>query len=298
MPEQGSTEQRETIIDVRELTKAFDESPLFERIHFKIFKGSFTTILGLNGVGKSTLLNILCTRVQADHAEGVVMGHPIGHDMGNARASIGLVSEHLNYELGASAREFSRYYAKLFPEFDTETFRHYCEVRKLDLAKHYSQFSRGQKMQFSLILAMAQRPRVLFIDEITSVLDYKAREFFLQELTKFCHEGGTVVLTTNIINEVQQYSTDLVVIRNSEEVLWGQQAEILSRFVKLRLRDLSALPAELRESALYLGRDPEFYHLLLTSLRDWQDAVVEKRDEVQCQSANLHEVFSWLTQQT
>lgn len=289
---------REAIIEVKSLSKSFDENALLSGVSFNIYKGSFTTILGLNGVGKSTLLNILCCRVNADHAEGSLLGLALGSDIGELRDGLGLVSEHLNYELGSSVREFSRYYAGLYRQFDNDLFRRLIDLRKLDLSKHFSQFSRGQKMQFSLILAMCQRPKILFMDEITSVLDYKAREFFLQELKSYTLDGGTIVLTTNIINEVQQYSTDLVVIRSPEEVLWGEQTEILARFVKVKLHEMNSIPELIREKALYLGRDQDQQHLLLFQKEDWNQIDPRQVKEAQAQHPNLHEVFSWLTQQS
>jgi ABC-2 type transport system ATP-binding protein len=289
---------REAIISVQSLSKRFDENHLLVDVSFNIYKGSFTTILGLNGVGKSTLLNILCCRMNADKAEGSLLDLPLGSDIGELRDGVGLVSEHLNYELGSSVREFSTYYSKLYRNFDNEFFRWLIDKRKLDLSKHFSQFSRGQKMQFSLILAMCQRPKILFMDEITSVLDYKAREFFLQELKTYTINGGTIVLTTNIINEVQQYSTDLVVIRSPEEVLWGQQDEILARFIKIKLDEMNLIPEAVKEKALYLGRDQQQHHLLLFQKEDWNQIDPRQVKDVEVQHPNLHEVFSWLTQQS
>lgn len=297
MPNKAQND-RAVIVDVQELSKSFEHTPLFDSISFKIYRGSFTTILGLNGVGKSTLLNILCNRMAPDHAVGEVLDMPIGSDLGLRREDIGLVSEHLNYEIGSSAREFAHYYGKLFTKFDEEKLINYCEHRRLDLGKHFSQFSRGQKMQFCLVLAMAQNPKVLFIDEITSVLDYKAREFFLSELRSFCEQGGTVVLTTNIINEVQQYSTDLVIIQNSKEVVSGPQEEILDQFIKIRFDDSTALPSVLREAALYLGKDQEKGHLMVLSKDLWEKYLSEELKAVELMHPSLHEVFSLLTQQS
>jgi ABC-type multidrug transport system ATPase subunit len=149
-------------------------------------------------------------------------------------------------------------------------------------------------MQYCLILALSQNPKLLFIDEITSVLDYKAREFFLNELTLFCQNGGTVVLTTNIINEVQQCSTDLVIIKSIEEVIWGEQVEILNRFVKLRLNSLTILTDELREKALYLGKDADHFHLILVERDKVKDLNLQQEQVLA--HPNLHEVFSYLTQ--
>jgi ABC-2 type transport system ATP-binding protein len=288
---------REVIVSVDELKKSFDQTPLFDSISFKIYQGSFTTILGLNGVGKSSLLNILCNRLTPDEGHGHVLGRPIGTDLAEERLSLALVSEYLNYEIGASTREFSRYYGALFRHFDWPLFDRFCEVRKIDLNKHFSQYSRGQKMQFCLILAMAQRPKILFIDEVTSVLDYKAREFFLTELKQYCDNGGTVVLTTNIINEVQQYSTDLVIIQNSKEVVSGPQHKILEQFLRIRVFDTSPLPHHVRESALYLGKDQDGANLMVLSKAEWDELEADQRAGIEVNHPNLHEVFSLLTQQ-
>ena len=89
-------------------------------------------------------------------------------------------------------------------------------------------------MQFLLAHAIACRRKVLLLDEITSVIDVYARKYFLDLLREYCDEGGSVIITTNIISELEFYTDHLVIIKDNKIALSGSGKEILNSFIKIR----------------------------------------------------------------
>lgn len=89
-------------------------------------------------------------------------------------------------------------------------------------------------MQFFLMLYLATKPDIMLIDEITSVLDVYAREYFLLELKHFIKAGGTILFTTNIISEVQNYTDHLIFIHEKGIKINDPIEKIKTDFVKIR----------------------------------------------------------------
>src|SRR5690606_26952542 len=157
------------------------------------------------GAGKSTLLRILMGVETTDGGDyHIFWPHPPERHS-SLRDRLGFVSESIEFDLPITMEEFIPYYRQFYHRWDETLFRQLVRDRQFDLHKKFKEYSRGQKMQLCLILALSIRPEILFIDEVTSVLDVSARRYFMQILHEFVGRGGTVILTTNIITEVQHF---------------------------------------------------------------------------------------------
>ncbi len=89
-------------------------------------------------------------------------------------------------------------------------------------------------MQIVMLAALAQNPELLLIDEITSVLDAYSRNYFISLLKNYTAQGGTVILTTNIVNEVQYYCSDVLFLSKNKIKFQTALADIPSNFKKVR----------------------------------------------------------------
>lgn len=225
------------IIEVKSLSKAYEQELVLKNVSFTVEEGSFCALLGENGAGKSTILKILIGSEMHDRGEALVLNEKIIDGDPKARENIGFVSEHLNFDLPLTLREFVTFYKQFYPKFSAEIFTKLVTERRFDISKKFSECSRGQKMQFALILAIAIQPKVLLIDEVTSVLDIYARKYFMNVLYQFVKNGGTVIMTTNIIAEVQNYASHLLLLKDGKIVINSAIREIPKFFTKIRKRD-------------------------------------------------------------
>ena len=280
-----------TIIKALNIYKRYWQNLVIENASFNIEEGRFYTVLGLNGSGKSTLLNVLSGRVTKDKSEAEIFGVPLGEDLKEKRSQIAYVSENMSIGLGLNVKTFIETYATQFDDWDQEYFEYLNKHRKLDLSKKFNDYSRGQKMQLFLLVALAQKPKLLFVDEITSVLDYKARAFFLTEMAKITKSGGTVVLTTNIITEVHKETTDLIIIKDKRLLYQGKKSELFKSFIKLKDQDTKPVP---HHPALFsLGLDGLEQNNYLIEPRYLSESMKAFIDH---SGPNLGEVFIFLTE--
>ncbi len=222
------------LLKISHISKKYNERIILKDLSFEITPGTFTTLLGANGSGKSTLMRLMAGSEFPDTGEVEFKGFATNAWDSPVKREVFYINENINIESSLSCEKFVQRFRNLFPQWHESFFQSMVKDRRLDLTKNYNQFSRGQKMQFNLMIALAASPELLLLDEITSVMDVYARRYFLGLLHRYCQSGKTVVMTTNIISELQYYTTHLLLIHNSTLKLQGPLEEVAGGFVKLR----------------------------------------------------------------
>lgn len=222
------------IVEVKGMSKSFHENKVLDGVDFQIKQGTFTALLGKNGSGKSTILNILMGHEQLDQGECLLFGESLRDNPDHLKNKIGHVSEKIRFDYPMTIKKFIADYSKFYDGFDLKQFHKQAAEVKINLDKQFGEYSRGQKMQIVMLAALAQNPQLLLIDEITSVLDAYTRNYFIAALKDYTKKGGTVVLTTNIVNEVQHHCTDVLFLSKSKIKFQTALADIPSNFKKVR----------------------------------------------------------------
>lgn len=225
------------IIEVKNLSKHFGKRHVLKNVSFSIEQGTFYALLGENGAGKSTILRILMGGEPIDRGEISIFGKDLYKSHVSIKSKVGYVTENIFYDLPIKMREISSYYESLYPNFQASIFFDLAKARNFDLNKRFADYSRGQKMQISLMLSLALKPDILFVDEVTSVLDLYSRKFFMNKLHQFVQNGGTVVMTTNIITEVQNFATHLLMLKDGRIRMNSEIHDIPKHFIKLRKKE-------------------------------------------------------------
>ena len=225
------------MIKVSKVSKFFDSNQVLEDITLEFPKGKLTTLLGKNGSGKSTLLKLISGtalpskgNIQYKSTEVSSFNFPYTKELAFIHEGIDL---HLPYTFD----EYVKRSKSITPNWNQELFDKIITDQKLNTKQGFSDYSRGQKMQLLLAKAIASSIPVLLIDEITSVMDVYARKYFLDLLDQYVKDGNTVIITTNIINELEFYTNHLIILKDSKIVLNEDVKSITTNFIKLRKRD-------------------------------------------------------------
>ena len=203
-----------TDIDIRNLTKSFRGEVLYKDFNLKIPGGSFTSIFGPNGCGKSTLINMASGLVPFDSGEVYFGGKPlsdskIGYVFQNYRDALFpwmRAVDNIKYPLKRSG--LSKTQCKL----RIEELIHQFGV-KFDLNRYPYELSGGQQQLVSVMRALAPRPEVLFLDEPFSALDYEATLSIIEKLQEvFISSQVTMVMISHDLEEAIYLSNNIVLL--------------------------------------------------------------------------------------
>jgi ABC-2 type transport system ATP-binding protein len=232
-----------SMIDVKNLTKKFDDFTAVDDLSFHVDEGEIFGLLGPNGAGKTTTIRMLCCLISKTSGEAKIAGYEVGNhtDSLAIRKMIGLVPDNVGLYEELSAYENLDYYGKLYECSDQErkeSIEYF--LRMLDLwdkrDQSVSDFSKGMKQKVALARALIHHPRLLVLDEPTANLDPESSRVVRDFILQFKQEGKTIFLNTHNLDEAQRIcdrigilKTKLLTINTPEQLeksIWGSKSVI------------------------------------------------------------------------
>lgn len=207
----------EIVIKVTNLKKYFKEVKAVDDISFSIEKGELFGFLGINGAGKSTTINMLCTLFAPTSGDVEICGHKLGEENEQIRRKIGVVYQNncLDERLSVKENLFIRgsLYEKNGSRLKSQILN-ICEVLELGdiYGRRFAKLSGGQKRRCEIARALINAPEILFLDEPTTGLDPATRKNVWQSVARLQKDiGMTVFLTTHYMEEAAKASSIAII---------------------------------------------------------------------------------------
>lgn len=257
----------EQVIEVRGLKKYFGKVKAVDDISFSVERGELFGFLGVNGAGKSTTINMLCTLFQPTAGEIIIGGNVLGREDEAIRRVIGVVYQNNCLDDRLTVRENLMIRGSLY-ERDSRKLRgkieQVCRHLRLEetLDRYFGRLSGGQKRKCEIARALLHTPEILFLDEPTTGLDPATRKTVWESLEKLRQEGMTIFLTTHYMEEAAKCS-HIAVMDSGRVREFGTPFSLKEKYSRDKLR-LSAKPgmsvlleAKLEELRGKWGGNPE-----------------------------------------
>lgn len=195
------------MITVEHLKKYYKEVKAVDDISFTVEKGELFGFLGVNGAGKSTTINMLCTLLKPTEGKALINGMELGKEDEEIKKHIGIVYQNNCLDNLLTVQENLLLRGGLY-EKDKEKLRHnltrVTEILNLAdvLKRPFGKLSGGQKRRCEIARALMHTPDILFLDEPTTGLDPATRKNVWETVSKLQKEMGmTVFLTTHYMEE-------------------------------------------------------------------------------------------------
>src|SRR6476619_6133664 len=220
-------------IEVEQLVREFKKGPrAVDGIDLRVEPGEIYGFLGPNGAGKSTTVLMLTTLLPPTAGTARVAGFDIVGEGGRVRGAIGAALQEAALDPLLSGREHMRLQTALhgLPKAE-RTARSDELLARVGLSeaadRRVGEYSGGMKRRLDLALALAHRPRILFLDEPTTGLDIQSRTALWEEVARLAaEEGVTVFLTTQYLEEADALAARVGIIDTGRIVAEGTQAEL------------------------------------------------------------------------
>lgn len=229
------------IIKVNNLTKRYQNFTAVNHISFEVEKGTLLGFLGVNGAGKTTVINMLATLLTPDEGSAEICGETLGKKDTVIRRKIGIVYQQNCLDDILTVRENMICRGILHGATKAEAkarCRRLAEILKLTdiLGKKYRTLSGGQKRKVEIAAALMHTPEILFLDEPTTGLDPATRVDvwnMIQTLQK--EEKMTVFLTTHYMEEAAG-ADQIIILDKGNIITSGTPFELKEKYAKDRLK--------------------------------------------------------------
>lgn len=227
----------EQCILVNNLTKSFSGRKVINQLSFEVKKGEVFALLGHNGAGKSTTIDLILGLKSPDEGNARILGMDAAKHRKKVFERVSVQLQHTEYQNMMTVEEACEEYASLYEKpSDYKALLHSFGLS--DLKKSYiNKLSGGEKQKLSVVLALIGNPEIVFLDELTTGLDVAARREVWRTLKHLKEKGLTIFLTTHYMEEAQALCDRVCLIRSGEKVIEGSIDEIVKASKKTNLEE-------------------------------------------------------------
>ena len=218
----------EPSIRVRNLTKSFGGRRVVDGLSFDVEKGQVFALLGHNGAGKSTTIDLILGLKTPESGTAKILGMDAARNRKQVFERVGVQLQHTQYQSAITVEEACIEYASLYAA--PADFRQLLESFGLsELRKSFvSKLSGGEQQKLSVVLALIGNPEIVFLDELTTGLDVVARREVWRTLKHLKEQGLTIFLTTHYMEEAEALCDRVCIIKSGKKVAEGSIDEVVA----------------------------------------------------------------------
>ena len=216
-------------IEVRNLQKGYKDVPVLHDVSFTVRPGTVFALLGANGSGKTTTINILNTLIRADGGTASVAGFDVTTQPAKVREVISVTGQSAAVDHILTARENLELIGEL---------RHVADPRgiasalldKFDLNdaadRRLLTFSGGMRRRLDIAMSLVGEAPIVFFDEPTTGLDPQSRNDMWQTIRELAEKGTTIFLTTQYLEEADRLADQIAILHGGRVVAGGTPEEL------------------------------------------------------------------------
>lgn len=223
------------IIECDKITHYYGNRLIYKDLSFEVEKGKILGLLGKNGTGKTTIINILNGYLKPRSGICRLFGEEMEYLTPHTKARIGLLLEGHVQHTYFNVEQIERFYSQFFPKWNRDAY--YELLKKLQVlpTQKLSTMSCGQRSQVALGLLFAQDPELLILDDFSMGLDPGYRRLFVEYLKEYASaENKTVFLTSHIIQDMELLIDDCMIMDYGRLLLHKPVQAIIESFRRFR----------------------------------------------------------------
>ena len=218
----------EPSVSAKNLTKSFSGRAVVDELSFDVQKGEVFGLLGHNGAGKSTTIDLILGLKTPDGGSTKILGMNAAKNRKQVFERVGVQLQHTQYQSNITVEEACIEYASLYT--DPADYPQLLEQFGLGtLRKNFvSKLSGGERQKLSVVLALIGKPEIVFLDELTTGLDVVARREVWRTLKQLKSQGLTIFLTTHYMEEAEALCDRVCIIKSGKKVAEGAIEEVIA----------------------------------------------------------------------
>ncbi len=209
------------VIRVEQLSKSYHGKPVLENLNFTIQRGRYLGLLGANGAGKSTSIECILGTREKDRGKVSILDMDPIRDRKRLFQKVGVQFQDSNYQREIKVNELCEVTSSFYKE--TNDWRELLgKFGLIDKEKStVKDLSGGERQRLFIILALIPKPEILFLDELTTGLDARARRDVWKILKDLKNKGMTIILTSHFMDEVEALCDMIIILKKGNTVYQG-----------------------------------------------------------------------------
>ena len=235
----------EKAIEVKGLRKSFKETEVLKGVDFEVKRGEIFALLGSNGAGKTTMVNILSTLLKPDGGSASVCGFDVLRQPEKVRENISLTGQFAAVDGMLTGRENLILIAKLRGIANpAQTADNLLKRFGLSEAanKRATAYSGGMMRRLDIAMSLVGTPAVIFLDEPTTGLDPEGRLEVWKTVKELAGSGTTILLTTQYLEEAEQLADRIAILHGGKIIVNGTLEELKKLFPPAKVEYIEKQP--------------------------------------------------------
>lgn len=234
-----------TTISVKGLKKSFKDKEVLNGVDFDVQRGEIFALLGTNGSGKTTIVNILSTLMKPDEGNVAICGFDVQRQPDYVRQHISLTGQFAAIDGMLTGRENLMLIAKLR---GISTPRQIVDnlLAKFSLTdaanRRADTYSGGMKRRLDIAMSLLGKPAVIFLDEPTTGLDPEARIEVWNIVKELASGGTTILLTTQYLVEAEKLAGRIGILHGGKIITTGTLTELKEMFPPTKVEYIEKQP--------------------------------------------------------
>ncbi len=231
-------------IEIRGLCKNYKNFRL-DNLDLTLPCGCIMGLIGENGAGKSTTINLLLDIIKKDSGEIHVLGKEISADAVEAKNDIGVVLDEPCFPEQLKAPQINKIMKNIYTNWNEETFFSLLERFDIDVKKKIKALSKGMKMKLSIAVALSHDAKLLVLDEPTSGLDPVIRDEIVDIFYEFTRNpSNSVLISSHIVSDLEKLCDYIAFIHKGKLILCDEKDRLLEKYciIHCSADELSQIP--------------------------------------------------------
>ncbi len=214
MGEVVKEKNKKKIIEIKNLNHSYKNKLIYKDLNIDIYEGRVFGLLGKNGVGKSTLINILMGYLKPNSGQCLIFGEPSYNLSAKVKNKIALLHEgFISYDF-MSIKQIEEFFAPFYKKWNKKIFYELVDLMGLDYNQKINSLSFGQKSQVVLGCLFAQDASLYILDDYSMGLDAGYRRLFVEYLKEYIKDTNkTVLITSHVMNDLENLIDDMVIVQ-------------------------------------------------------------------------------------
>ena len=237
------------MIEIRNLDFMYKKSPVFSNINLSFPQGNIYGLLGENGVGKTTLLKLICGLLRPSQGSVTIDGATSYDRHPDMLQRIVFLPDEVSLPDGRTPQQFVNELAPFYPNYAWGTFLHLMEELEVDPNRKFREMSFGQQKKSLIAAALSLGTDYVLFDEPTNGLDIPSKAQFRSILSRRFEERNTIIISTHQVKDVENLIDPIVILSNSGVLLDASVERIQQKL-------FFEYGGEKRDDALYSEMQP------------------------------------------